>query len=77
MDNFSNFKSSGHAWITGTVKMLRPEKGYGFLRGVDGIEYFFHRESTLDYDTLTVGMGVRFVPSAGTQGPRATAVEPL
>jgi len=74
----SNFKNAHEEWITGTVKMLQPDKGFGFIRGVDdGIEYFFHRSAADDFEALTVGMAVRFVSKAGTKGPRADRVEVL
>ena len=72
-----NFSKVGEIWITGTVKLVRPEQGFGFIRAVDGVEYFFHRDQALDFDTFTVGMAVRFIPTAGTKGPRATNVEAL
>jgi len=63
---------------TGTVKALNLEKGYGFiLEDGSDREYFFHRSSTDDFDTLTHGLAVRFVPTAGTKGPRAEHVEVL
>jgi cold shock CspA family protein len=72
-----NFSKVGDTWITGTIKILKPDKDFGFIRDQAGIEYFFHREQALDFDTFTVGMAVRFVPTAGTKGPRATNVEAL
>ena len=34
---------------TGTVMTLLHEKGYGFIKGDDGIEYFFHRSNADDF----------------------------
>lgn len=74
----SNFKNAHLEWITGTVKMLQTEKGFGFIRGVDdGMEYFFHRSAADDFDALTVGVAVRFVPKDGSKGPRADRVQLL
>lgn len=72
-----NFSKVGEIWITGTVKMLQPQKAFGFIRGVDGTEYFFHRDDAPDFDQLTVGTAVRFVPTTGTKGPRASQVDLL
>ncbi len=73
----NNFNRAQQEWITGTVKILKPEKGFGFLRGTDGVEYFFHRSDAPEFDAFTVGMAVRFVPKDGTKGPRAEQVECL
>jgi CspA family cold shock protein len=73
----SNFKNAQQEWITGTVKMLQPAKAFGFIAGVDGAEYFFHRSAAPDFDDLTVGTAVRFIPKAGGKGPRAEQVEML
>jgi len=61
--------------LTGSVVRLIPPKGYGFLAGPDGTEYFFHRSAAaLDFDTLRAGDVVTFVPSKGPKGPRAERV---
>ena len=73
----SNFKNAHDEWITGTVKMIQPDKGFGFVRGTDGVEYFFHRTDAPEFDTFTVGLAVRFVPKDGTKGPRADRVQLL
>ena len=33
--------------MKGTVKMFNKEKGYGFIRGEDGKDYFFHYSALL------------------------------
>lgn len=59
----------------GTVKHVTPQKGFGFLADADGTEYFFHRSSAPDFDALTPGVAVTFVPTDGQKGPRAESVE--
>jgi cold shock CspA family protein len=45
---------------TGTVKRLLLDRGFGFIRTVEGTEYFFHRSSCGDYDGLHEGALVSF-----------------
>ena len=58
------------------TKVFRDE-GYGFLRGVDGKEVYFHRNSVInnDFDRIDVGTGVRYVNAIGEKGPQATTVQ--
>lgn len=58
------------------VVRLFPEEGYGFLRTVDGREFYFHQHAVLngDFPRLAVGTEVRFEPSMGEQGPQASTV---
>jgi ribosomal subunit interface protein len=59
------------------VTQLFPDKGYGFMRTLDGREIFFHRNSVLndDFDRLEIGTGVRFVMEQGEQGPQSSTVK--
>jgi cold shock CspA family protein len=54
---------------------------YGFIRGADGTEIYFHRNSVVGggFDKLDIGDEVRFVAqlSESTQGPQASTVTPL
>ncbi len=62
--------------MTGTVKTLRVEKGFGFIKGADG-EYFFHRSAIYgeDIDMFREGDSVDFdVEDGGAKGPRAANV---
>lgn len=61
----------------GMVDKLFPE-GYGFIRTVDDDrEFYFHRNSVLhdDFDRLTIGTEVRFMPQLGDEGPQASSVQ--
>lgn len=56
----------------GTVKRLVRDKGFGFVAGADGNEYFFH-QSACDgqFDQLQEGQAVIFNTGQGPKGPRA------
>lgn len=69
--------------IAGTVIKWMPEKGFGFILGDDGKEYFFHRTAFLNstsLDQIQGGTGqhgtpVTFTLSQGPKGPRAEDVD--
>ena len=65
------------ASITGTVKRLVREKGFGFLLGNDGKEYFFHQSAcvTVPFDSMSEGQPVTFDVGQGPKGPRAENVK--
>jgi CspA family cold shock protein len=63
--------------LTGTVKRLLLDKGFGFVAAPNGAEYFFHRSATRDFDLLHEGAAVTFLPTQGPKGPRAEQVEPV
>jgi CspA family cold shock protein len=52
------------------------DRGFGFIRGEDGKEVFFHRSGLngAEYDLLSVGDTVVYVISVGARGPRAEHV---
>jgi CspA family cold shock protein len=60
--------------LRGTVARLIGDKGFGFITGADGLEYFFHRSAAPDFDALTEGEAVRFTPTQGAKGLRAESV---
>ena len=63
---------------TGTIKRVISDRGFGFIAGPDGTEYFFHRDglsSSLDFDRLVGGESVSFEVQAGPKGPRAVQVQ--
>ncbi len=64
---------------TGTVKKVVSDRGYGFISGDDGKDYFFHRDSldaSLDFDRLAGGERVEFDLQSNPRGPRAVNVRP-
>jgi cold shock protein len=65
--------------LTGTVKKIVADRGFGFIAAEDGKEYFFHRsglDRALDFNTLGGGERVSFDVEQGERGPRARQVRP-
>ena len=62
--------------MIGTIKKLTPEKGFGFIKGDNGVEYFFHSSALRNarFNGLVVGQEVTFEDAEGTKGPRAEDV---
>jgi len=64
--------------VRGTIARLRSDKGFGFIKGPQGIQYFFHKSAVRDssFDTLSEGDAVTFLPdeSESGKGPRAEEV---
>jgi len=63
---------------TGSVKKVISERGFGFIAGEDGKEYFFHRDSldsSLDFDRLSGGEKVEFEVEQNPKGARAVRVK--
>lgn len=60
--------------IHGTIEKIVTDRGFGFIRAVDGRQIFFHRRTlTADeiFDTLRVGVAVEFDLQANSIRPRA------
>jgi cold shock CspA family protein len=64
---------------TGTVRVIEPEEGFGFLKTADGRDVYFHRNSVLNdgFDRLKSGDSVAFVEEMGEKGPQASTVRAL
>jgi cold shock protein len=63
--------------MQGTIKSLRVERGFGFIRDLKGGEVFFHHTalpSPEHFAALTIGMVVEFEAESGPKGPRAIKV---
>lgn len=64
--------------MNGTIKSIMESKGFGFIFGEDGNEYFFHYSGCLvDINKLKNGMKVTFEPQDSPKGKRAEGVELL
>ena len=63
----------------GRVTRLIAEEGYGFIETASGDEVYFHSNSVANkqFDKLTLGSEVRFVPELGDKGLQATVVKPI
>ncbi len=61
----------------GSISTLLPEKDFGRILTADGRDVYFHRNSVInaDFDSLGVGAEVRFSEEAGEEGPQATTVQ--
>jgi CspA family cold shock protein len=63
--------------VTGTVKKVVAERGFGFISAEDGQEYFFHRsglDSSLSFENLATDERVSFEVENSDKGPRARQV---
>jgi cold shock protein len=58
----------------GRIKKMVRDRGFGFIRGEDGKEVFFHRSGLngADYDALSEGDAVEYVIQ---EGPRSVGSE--
>lgn len=62
--------------MTGTIVRLMTDKGFGFIKGQDGKDYFLHRSALKNakFDELGVGQEVTFKDSESEKGLRAEDV---
>jgi CspA family cold shock protein len=61
----------------GKIKKMVRDRGFGFIRGDDGKEVFFHRSglNAAEYDGLNEGDNVEYVVQEGPRGARAENVK--
>jgi len=64
------------ASMSGTIKRLVRDKGFGFISAGGAEEYFFHSSacSGMRFDDLREGQQVSFDVGRGPKGPRAENV---
>lgn len=62
--------------MTGTIRTLRVDKGFGFIKDESGKEYFFHQSAVHGegINDLREGDSVEFEVGEGPKGPRAENV---
>jgi cold shock protein len=62
--------------MTGTIRTLRVDKGFGFIKDESGKEYFFHQSAVYGegLKDLREGDSVEFDVGEGPKGPRAENV---
>jgi CspA family cold shock protein len=62
--------------VTGTIRTLRADKGFGFIKDPMGKEYFFHQSAVYGekLQDLREGDSVEFDVGEGPKGPRAENV---
>jgi CspA family cold shock protein len=66
----------GDAMATGNVRKIVHDRGFGFIRGENGKDFFFHSSSMPmgEFDTLHGEEAVEFEIVQGPKGPRAENV---
>jgi cold shock protein len=62
--------------MTGKIRTLRVDKGFGFIKDDAGKEYFFHQSAVYGegLENLREGDSVEFEVGQGPKGPRAENV---
>lgn len=60
--------------MKGTVKFFNTGKGFGFIAGEDGKEYFVHQSAIADAAILRENDAVLFDVEQGDRGPKAVNV---
>jgi CspA family cold shock protein len=72
----AHLKEFRMAAMNGTIKRIVSDKGFGFILGSDGNEYFFHNSACRDtrFDALREGQAVTFEKGQGPKGPRGENV---
>src|SRR5688500_1374756 len=62
----------------GSIKKIVADRGFGFITGEDGKDYFFHRDGlseSIDFDRLVGGEAVTFDVESNPRGPRASNIK--
>jgi CspA family cold shock protein len=60
--------------MKGTIKFFNESKGFGFITGEDGKEYFVHTSSLTSGVSIMKGDSVTFEVEQGEKGPKAVKV---
>ncbi|HII16413.1 TPA: cold shock domain-containing protein [Candidatus Woesearchaeota archaeon] len=60
--------------MRGTVKFYNKQKGFGFIAGEDGKEYFVHQSGIQEGVLLRDNDAVEFEATKGDRGPKAVNV---
>jgi len=61
--------------MKGTVKFFNEMKGFGFIAGEDGEEYFVHQTALGEGVRLNENDSVEFEVEQGDRGPKAVNVK--
>jgi CspA family cold shock protein len=60
--------------VKGSFKFYNTPRGFGFIRGSDGREYFAHATALAAGLQPHDGMQVEFIPGESERGPLATLI---
>ena len=60
--------------MKGNVKFFNRSKGFGFIAGEDGKEYFVHKSALKEGEMLNENDSVTFDAEEGERGPKAVNV---
>jgi cold shock CspA family protein len=64
--------------IGGAIRNIRHDRGFGFIAGDDGIDYFFHwsafDKASKDFRDTVLHDRVSFLSIAGPRGPKAILI---
>jgi cold shock protein len=71
-----SYDNTRRSMVTGKIRTLRVDKGFGFIKDDTGKEYFFHQSAVYGegLDNLREGDSVEFDVGEGPKGPRAENV---
>ena len=63
--------------MKGTVKFFNRSKGFGFITGEDGKDYFVHQTGIKEGVSLNENDSVEFELEQGDKGPKAVKVNKI
>lgn len=67
-------KKGENIGMKGRIKMFNCDRGFGFITGENGVEYFFHISNVKSMVDVSRGQIVSFDPGVGQKGPIATNI---
>ena len=68
------YENVGGINMKGKVKFFNESKGFGFIAGEDGKEYFVHSTGLKEGASIGEGDNVTFEIEQGNKGPKAVKV---
>ena len=65
--------------LSGVIRRLVKDRGFGFIKSGDGQDLFFHRSELqgVTFDSLEEGQSVEFEKGEGPKGPKAVNIKPI